>query len=52
MKKYIIPEMKLSRFESENVVTQASGTQQTAMEQAQIAANAIEGSQKTFTVVF
>ena len=52
MKKYIIPEMKLSRFESENVVTQASGTQQTAMEQAQTAANGIEGSQKTFTVTF
>ena len=51
MKKYIIPEMKLSRFESESVVTE-SGTQQTAMEQAQTAANAIEGSQKTFTVVF
>ena len=30
MKKYIIPEMKLSRFESESVVTQARGTQQTA----------------------
>ena len=52
MKKYITPEMKLSRFESESVVTQASGTQPTAMEQAQTAANAIEGSQKTFTVVF
>ena len=51
MKKYIIPEMKLSRFERENIVTQ-SGGQQTAMEQAQTAANAIEGSQKTFTVIF
>ena len=51
MKKYIIPEMKLSRFESENVVTQASG-QQTAMEQAKTAADNINGSQKTFTVVF
>ena len=51
MKKYIIPEMKLSRFERENIVTQ-SGGQPTAMEQAQTAANAIEGSQKTFTVVF
>ena len=52
MKKYDIPEMKLSRFESESVVTQASGTQQTAMEQAKTAANDIEGRQKTFTVVF
>ena len=52
MKKYIIPEMKLSRFESENVVTQASGTQQTAMEQAQTAAENVSGSQKTFTVIF
>ena len=51
MKKYIIPEIKLSRFESENVVTQASGTQQTAMEQAQTAANNI-GAAKTFTVMY
>ena len=50
MKKYIIPEMKLSRFESESVVTQASGTQQTALEQAQN--TKVEGSQKTFTVIF
>ncbi len=52
MKKYIIPEMKLSRFESESVVTQASGTQQTASEQAQTAAENVSGSQKKFTVIF
>ena len=52
MKKYSIPEMKLSRFESENVVTQASGTQQTAMEQAKTAADNVTGSQKTFMVNF
>ena len=52
MKKYIIPEIKLSRFKSESVVTQASGTQQTAMDQAKTAAANVSGSQKTFTVVF
>ena len=52
MKKYITPEMKLSRFDRENIVTQSGGAQQTAMEQAQTAANGIEGSQKTFTVTF
>ena len=52
MKKYTAPEMRLSLFESESVATQASSTQQTAMEQAQIAAQDIEGSKKTFTVVF
>ena len=51
MKKYIIPEIKLSRFESENIVTQ-SGAQQTAMEQAKTAADNVTGSQKTFTVTF
>ena len=51
MKKYIIPEIKLSRFESENVVTQASGTQQTAMDKAVEAANNI-GAEKTFQVTF
>lgn len=52
MKKYLVPELKLSCFESESVVTEASEVKQTAMDQAQIAAQNIEGSKKTFTVVF
>lgn len=51
MKKYIIPEIKLSHFESESVVTQ-SGGQQTALDQAKIAAQNITDSKKTFTVIF
>ena len=52
MKKYTEPKMRLSLFESESVAAQASSAQQTAMQQAQIAAQDIEGSKKTFTVVF
>ena len=51
MKKYIIPEMKLSRFDIEDIVTQ-SGAQPTAMEQAQAAAAGVEGSQHTFSINF
>ena len=50
MKKYIIPEIKLLRFESENVVTQASGTL-SAMDKAVEAAKGI-GAEKTFTVMY
>ena len=49
MKKYIIPEMKLSRFEIEDIVT-LSGAQPTAMEQALTAAAGAEGKLHTFSI--
>ena len=49
MKKYITPEITLSHFETEDIVT-LSGTQQTAVEQAQAAAGNIENNLNTFLI--
>ena len=48
MKKYSIPELNISVFERENVVT-SSGTGSNAFEEAKAAA-ANSGTQHTFTV--
>ena len=53
MKRYKAPEIKVSEFERENVLTTASdNAQPTALQHAQTAAAGVQGSQHTFTVSF